>query len=86
MKKYSFRNRVVDLELVFLSFPPDAGGNLDKAAANMNAQLKATSGEESLTPWKTITESGRPAGRIATKPSLTKSRRTFVKGHEQLFA
>ena len=43
MKKYSFRNRVVDLKLVFLSFPPGAGGNLDGAAANMTAQLKATS-------------------------------------------
>ena len=66
MKKYSFRNRVLDLELVFLSFPPGTGGNLDGAAANMSAQLRAISGEKSLTPWKTIV-SGRPARRIATK-------------------
>ena len=50
MKKYSFRNRVLDLELVLLSFAPGAGGNLDGAAANMTAQLKAASGEESVTP------------------------------------
>jgi hypothetical protein len=71
MKKYSFRNRVLDLELVFLSFPPGTGGNLDGAAANMTAQLKAVSGEESLTPWKTTAVSGRPARRISTKPDLT---------------
>ena len=71
MKKYSFRNRVLDLELVFLSFPPGTGGNLDGAAANMTAQLKAVSGEESLTPWKTTTVSGRPARRISTKPDRT---------------
>src|SRR5262245_35763532 len=53
MEKYSFRNRVLDLELVFLSFAPGTGGHLDGAAANMTAQLKAVSGEESLTPWKT---------------------------------
>ena len=53
MKKYSFRNRVLDLELVLLSFSPGAGGNLDGAAANMTAQLKGASGEESVTPWKT---------------------------------
>jgi hypothetical protein len=71
MKKYSFRNRVLDLELVFLSFPPGTGGNLDGAAANMTAQLKAVSGEESLTPWTTTTVSRRPARRIATKPDRT---------------
>jgi hypothetical protein len=71
MKKYSFRNRVLDLELAFLSFPPGTAGNLDGAAANMTAQLKAASGEESLTPWKTTTVSGRPARRIATKPDRT---------------
>jgi hypothetical protein len=42
MKKYSFRNRVLDLELVFLSFLPGTGGNLDGAAANMTAQLIRT--------------------------------------------
>jgi hypothetical protein len=71
VKKYSFRNRALDLELVFLSFPPGTAGNLDWAAANMTAQLKAASGEESLTPWKTTTVSGRPARRIATKPDRT---------------
>jgi hypothetical protein len=71
MKKYSFRNRVLDLELVFLSFPPGTGGNLDGAAANMSAQLRAVSGEESLTPWKTTIVSGRPARYIATKPDRT---------------
>jgi hypothetical protein len=70
-KKYSFRNRVLDLELVFLSFPPGMPGSLDGAAANMTAQLKAVSGEESLTPWKTTTISGRPARHIATKPDRT---------------
>jgi hypothetical protein len=67
MTKYSFRTRVLDLELVFLSFPPGTGGNLDGAAANMTARLKATLGQESLTPWKTTTVSGRPARHIATK-------------------
>ncbi len=71
MKKYSLRNRVLDLELVFLSFPPGTGGNLDGAAANMSAQLKAASGEESLTPWKTTTVSGRRARYVATKPDRT---------------
>jgi hypothetical protein len=71
MKKYSFRNRVLDLELVFLSFPPGTSGNLDGAAANMTAQLKAVSGDESLTPWKTTTVSGRPARYIAAKPDRT---------------
>jgi hypothetical protein len=71
MKKYSFRNRVLDLELVFLSFPPGTGGNLGGAAANMTAQLKAASGSESLPPWKTTTVSGRPARYIGTKPDRT---------------
>jgi hypothetical protein len=71
MKKYSFRNRVLDLELVFLSFPPGPGGNLEGAAANMTAQLKAASGGESLTPWKTTSVSGRRARHIATKPDRT---------------
>jgi hypothetical protein len=71
MKKFSFRTRVLDLELVFLSFPPGTSGNLDGAAANMSAQLRAVSGEESLTPWKTTTVSGRPARYIATKPDRT---------------
>ena len=75
MKKSSFRNRVLDLELVFLSFAPGMGGNLDGAAANMTAQLKAASGEEGLTPWKTTTVSGRPARYIATKPGLTREGR-----------
>lgn len=68
MKKYSFRNRVLDLELVFLSFPPGTDGNLDGAAANMTAQLKTALGEEALTSWKTTVVSGRPARHIATKP------------------
>jgi len=71
MKKYSFRNRVLDLELVFLSFPAGTGGNLDGAAANMSAQIKATSGEESLTQWRTTTVCGRPARYLATKPDRT---------------
>jgi hypothetical protein len=50
---------------------PGRGGNLDGAAANMSAQLKAVSGEESLTPWKITTVSGRPARYIATKPDRT---------------
>jgi hypothetical protein len=68
MTKYSFRTRTLDLELVFLSFPPGTGGNLDGAAANMTMQLKAALGEGSLTPWKTTTVSGRPARYTATKP------------------
>ena len=89
MKKYSFRNRVLDLELVLLSFAPGAGGNLDAAAANMTAQLKAASGEESVTPWKTTTVSGRPARYIATKPDRTHQARqaTLIddtKGKNQL--
>jgi hypothetical protein len=71
MKKFSFRTRVLDLELVFLSFPSGTGGNLDGAAASMSAQLRAVSGEESLTPWKSTTVSGRPARYITTKPDRT---------------
>jgi hypothetical protein len=71
MTKFSFRTHVLDLELVFLLFPPGMGGNLDGAAANMSSQLKAASGEQSLTPWKTTTVSGRPARYIATKPDRT---------------
>jgi hypothetical protein len=68
MKKYSFRTHVLDLELAFLSFAPGVNGNLEGAVANMSAQLKAALGEESLTPWKTTTVSGRPARYLATKP------------------
>jgi hypothetical protein len=68
MKKYSFRNRMLDLELVFLSFPPGTSGNLDGAAADMSSQLKAAFGGESLTPWKATTLFGRPARYIVTKP------------------
>jgi hypothetical protein len=69
MMKYSFRNRVLDLELAFLSAPPGVVGNLGGAAANMSSQLKTALGEENLTPWKAATVSGRPARYIATKPS-----------------
>ncbi len=68
MIKYSFRTRVLDLELVFLAFPPGTVGDLSGAEANMTAQLKAALGEEALTPWKTTAVSGRPARYIATKP------------------
>jgi hypothetical protein len=71
MKKYSFRNRVLDLELVFLSFSPGTGENLDGAAANITLHLKTAYGEESLTPWKTTTVSRRPARYIAIKPDRT---------------
>ncbi len=71
MTKYSFRTRVLDLELVFLTFPPGMVGNLDGATANMSSQLKAALGEESLMPWKSTTVSGRAARYIATKPSRT---------------
>ncbi len=37
----------------------------------MSAQLRAVFGEESLTPWKTTTVSGRAARYIATKPDRT---------------
>jgi hypothetical protein len=46
-------------------------GDLSGAAENMSAQLKATSGEESLTPWKTTIVSGRSARYLATKPDRT---------------
>ena len=71
MARHSYRTHVLDLELVFLSFSPGTGGNLDAAAANMSSQLKAASGEENLTPWKATTVSGRPARYIATKPDRT---------------
>ena len=69
MTKYSFKTGTLDLELVFLTFPPGFVGNLDGAAANMGAQIKAASGEESLPPWKTTTVSARPARYLATKPN-----------------
>jgi len=75
MTKYSFRTHVLHLELVFLSFLPEAARNLDGAAANMSSQLKAALGEESLTPWKATTVSGRPARYIATKPDRTREAR-----------
>jgi hypothetical protein len=71
MTTYSFRTRVLDLELVFLEFPPGIAGDLNGAAANMSAQIKAKSGEESLTQWKSTTVSGRPARYLATKPDRT---------------
>jgi hypothetical protein len=71
MTKYSLRTRVLDLELVFLMFQPGMAGDLSGAAENMSAQLKATSGEESLTPWKTTIVSGRSARYLATKPDRT---------------
>ena len=71
MAKHSFRTRVLDLELVFLTFAPGTAGDLNGAAANMNAQIKASSGEASLTPWKTTTVSGRPARSLATRPGRT---------------
>ncbi len=78
MKKYSFRNRVLNLELVFLSFAPGTAGNLDGAAANMTAQLRAASGAESLAPWKTTTVSGRPARRVVTKLGRTHQARNVT--------
>lgn len=71
MTKYSFRTRALDLELVFLAFPPGMVGDLNGAAANMSAQIKAKSGHESLPPWKTTTVSGRPARYLATKTGRT---------------
>ena len=71
MTKHSFRTHVLDLELVFLLFPPVMAGDLKGAAENMSAQIKASSGEESLTPWKTTTVSGRPARYLTTKPDRT---------------
>lgn len=71
MTKHSFRTRVLNLELVFLLFPSGMVGDLKGAAENMNAQIKASSGEESLTPWRTTTVSGRPARYLATKPDRT---------------
>ena len=65
MKKYSFRNRVLALELVFLSYASGTGGNLDGAAANMSTQLRAAAGGKGLPSWKSTTVSGRPARRLA---------------------
>jgi hypothetical protein len=67
MTKYSFRTRVLDLELVFLLFRPGMVGDLTGAAENMSAQIRAALGEESLTPWKIR----RPARYLATKPDRT---------------
>jgi hypothetical protein len=75
MKKYSFRTHMLDLEIVFLSFLPGTDSDLDAAAANMSSQFKAALGEESLTPSKTTTVSGRPARYIATKPDRTQQAR-----------
>jgi hypothetical protein len=50
MTKHSFRTRVLDLELVFLLFPPGMVGDLKGAAENMSAQIKASSGDQSLQP------------------------------------
>jgi hypothetical protein len=44
---------------------------IEVAAENMSAQVKATLGEESLTPWKTTIVSGRPARHLATRPDRT---------------
>jgi hypothetical protein len=41
----------------------------------MSAQIRATSGAQSLTSWKNTTVSGRPARRIATKPDRTNQAR-----------
>ena len=74
MKKYSFRNRVLNLELVFLSFAPGTGGHLEGAAANMSAQLSGAPGAASIAPWKTTTVSGRPARRLAAELGRTGGR------------
>jgi hypothetical protein len=71
MTKYSFRTSVLDLELVFLSFPPGMVGSLDGAAENMSGQIRQISGEGSLTPWKAKNVSGRPARYMATKPDAS---------------
>jgi hypothetical protein len=78
MTKYSFRTRVLDLELVFLAFAPGMVGDLNGAAANMSAQIKAKSGEESLTPWKPTTVSGRPARYLPTKADRTHQTRRVM--------
>jgi hypothetical protein len=78
MTRYSFRTRVLDLELVFLAFPPGMVGDLNGAAANMSAQIKAKSGEESLTSWKPTTASGRAARYLATKPDRTHEARQVM--------
>jgi hypothetical protein len=78
MKKYSLRNRTLDLELVFLSYLPGTKGNLDAAAANMSSQFKAVLGEASLTSWKVMSVSRRPARHIATKPSRRREVRQAI--------
>jgi hypothetical protein len=78
MTKFSFRTDVLDLELVFLSFPSGLVGNLNQAAANISAEIERTSGPESLTPWKTTTISRRPARFIATKPDATHQARQVI--------
>lgn len=78
MTKFSFRNGVLDLELTFLLFPSGTVGNLDKAAESTSLEIKRTSGEESLTPWKATTVSGRPARHIATKPDPTHQARQIT--------
>jgi hypothetical protein len=71
MTKLSFKTAAIDLELVFLEFPPGFSGNIDGAAANMGAQIKAALGEDAFTQWNAATISGRPARCLATKPSPT---------------
>lgn len=71
MTKLSFKTAAIDLELVFLEFPPGFSGNVDGAAANMGAQIKAALGEDAFTQWNAATISGRPARCLATKPSPT---------------
>lgn len=78
LTKFSFRTDVLNLELVFLSFPSAIVGNLNQAAANMSLEIKRTSGEESLTPWKTTAVSKRPARFIATKPDPTHQAREAI--------
>ncbi len=78
MTKFSFRTDVLDLELVFLSYATGTVGNLDKAAENTSLEIKRTSGEGSLTPWKAMTVSGRPARLIATKPDPTHQAREIT--------
>jgi hypothetical protein len=78
MMKFSFRTDVLDLELVFLSFPSGLVGNLNQAAANMSAEIERTSGRDSLTPWTTRVVSKRPARFIATKPDPTHQARQAI--------
>jgi hypothetical protein len=78
MTKFSFRNRVLDLELVFLSYASGTVGNLDKAAQITSSEIKRTSGEASLTRWESTTVSGRPGRHIATKPDPTHQARQIT--------